>query len=313
MKISRPDILYAPVSLLLHGMALLPMWVLYGLSDVLYVLIRYVVRYRVKVVRRNIGESFPEMSVAECRRTERRFYRHFADYFVETIKLLHISDAKVRQMMEFVNVEEVDRSVAAGRSVAVYAGHYANWELLFGFEHFALPEGSADSYAFKRSNVAMVYKKLNSPLWDEIFRECRLRLLGTDFENYIESAGILRHVVEHHGDGYFYMFDTDQRPYANAKAVMDVEFMGQPAQTMYAGAGVAHKYGLAVSYLSMTRKPSGKGYLCELKTICDDASKMEVQQIMDEFYRLLEADIRKDPGEYLWSHKRWKLVNKNTK
>ena len=109
------------------------------------------------------------------------------------------------------------------------------------------------------------------------------------------------------------MFDTDQRPYANAKAVMDVEFMGQPAQTMYAGAGVAHKYGLAVSYLSMTRKPSGKGYLCELKTICDDASKMEVQQIMDEFYRLLEADIRKDPGEYLWSHKRWKLVNKNTK
>ena len=104
MKISRSDILYAPVSLLLHGMALLPMWVLYGLSDVLYVLIRYVVRYRVKVVRRNIGESFPEMSVAECRRTEHRFYRHFADYFVETIKLLHISDAKVRQMMEFVNV-----------------------------------------------------------------------------------------------------------------------------------------------------------------------------------------------------------------
>ena len=64
MKISRSDILYAPVSLLLHGMALLPMWVLYGLSDVLFVLIRYVVRYRVKVVRRNIGESFPEMSVA---------------------------------------------------------------------------------------------------------------------------------------------------------------------------------------------------------------------------------------------------------
>ena len=122
MKISRSDILYAPVSLLLHGMALLPMWVLYGLSDVLFVLIRYVVRYRVKVVRRNIGESFPEMSVAECRRTERRFYRHFADYFVETIKLLHISDAKVRQMMEFVNVEEVDRSVAAASLKLCQAG-----------------------------------------------------------------------------------------------------------------------------------------------------------------------------------------------
>lgn len=275
----------------------------------------HLVRYRRKVVCENIDRSFPDAPEHLRKRYVRDFYRHFGRLVCETIWFSHTTARRMErsQIVSAVNPEESARLQSVAPGTIILAGHYANWELLFGFEHFALPEGSADSYAFKRSNVAMVYKKLNSPLWDEIFRECRLRLLGTDFENYIESAGILRHVVEHHGDGYFYMFDTDQRPYANAKAVMDVEFMGQPAQTMYAGAGVAHKYGLAVSYLSMTRKPSGKGYLCELKTICDDASKMEVQQIMDEFYRLLEADIRKDPGEYLWSHKRWKLVNKNTK
>ena len=275
----------------------------------------HLVRYRRKVVCENIDRSFPDAPEHLRKRYVRDFYRHFGRLVCETIWFSHTTARRMErsQIVSAVNPEESARLQSVAPGTIILAGHYANWELLFGFEHFALPEGSADSYAFKRSNVAMVYKKLNSPLWDEIFRECRLRLLGTDFENYIESAGILRHVVEHHGDGYFYMFDTDQRPYANAKAVMDVEFMGQPAQTMYAGAGVAHKYGLAVSYLSMTRKPSGKGYLCELKTICDDASKMEVQQIMDEFYRLLEADIRKDPGEYLWSHKRWQLVNKNTK
>ena len=275
----------------------------------------HLVRYRRKVVCENIDRSFPDAPEHLRKRYVRDFYRHFGRLVCETIWFSHTTARRMErsQIVSAVNPEESARLQSVAPGTIILAGHYANWELLFGFEHFALPEGSADSYAFKRSNVAMVYKKLNSPLWDEIFRECRLRLLGTDFENYIESAGILRHVVEHHGDGYFYMFDTDQRPYANAKAVMDVEFMGQPAQTMYAGAGVAHKYGLAVSYLSMTRKPSGKGYLCELKTICDDASKMEVQQIMDEFYRLLEADIRKEPGEYLWSHKRWKLVNKNTK
>ena len=275
----------------------------------------HLVRYRRKVVCENIDRSFPDAPEHLRKRYVRDFYRHFGRLVCETIWFSHTTARRMErsQIVSAVNPEESARLQSVAPGTIILAGHYANWELLFGFEHFALPEGSADSYAFKRSNVAMVYKKLNSPLWDEIFRECRLRLLGTDFENYIESAGILRHVVEHHGDGYFYMFDTDQRPYANAKAVMDVEFMGQPAQTMYAGAGVAHKYGLAVSYLSMTRKPSGKGYLCELKTICDDGSKMEVQQIMDEFYRLLEADIRKDPGEYLWSHKRWKLVNKNTK
>ena len=275
----------------------------------------HLVRYRRKVVCENIDRSFPDAPEHLRKRYVRDFYRHFGRLVCETIWFSHTTARRMErsQIVSAVNPEESARLQSVAPGTIILAGHYANWELLFGFEHFALPEGSADSYAFKRSNVAMVYKKLNSPLWDEIFRECRLRLLGTDFENYIESAGILRHVVEHHAAGYFYLFDTDQRPYANAKAVMDVEFMGQPAQTMYAGAGVAQKYGLAVSYLSMTRKPSGKGYLCELKTICDDASKMEVQQIMDEFYRLLEADIRKDPGEYLWSHKRWKLVNKNTK
>ena len=274
----------------------------------------HLVRYRRKVVCENIDRSFPDAPEHLRKRYVRDFYRHFGRLVCETIWFSHTTARRMErsQIVSAVNPEESARLQSVAPGTIILAGHYANWELLFGFEHFALPEGSADSYAFKRSNVAMVYKKLNSPLWDEIFRECRLRLLGTDFENYIESAGILRHVVEHHGDGYFYMFDTDQRPYANAKAVMDVEFMGQPAQTMYAGAGVAHKYGLAVSYLSMTRKPSGKGYLCELKTICDDASKMEVQDIMNEFYRLLEEDIRRDPGGYLWSHRRWKQVNKRT-
>ena len=71
--------------------ALLPMWALYILSDILYVLVYKVVRYRVKVVRQNMKASFPDKSDTELRRLEREFYHHFADYVVETIKLAHIS------------------------------------------------------------------------------------------------------------------------------------------------------------------------------------------------------------------------------
>lgn len=274
----------------------------------------HLVRYRRKVVEENIDRSFPDAPAQLRKKYVKDFYLHFGQLVCETIWFSHTTPRRMAssKIVSVVHPEETARLESAAPGTIVLAGHYANWEILFGFEHFDLPPGSEADYALKRSNVAMVYKKLSSPLWDEIFRECRLRLLGTDFENYIESANILRHVVEHRSDGYFYFFDTDQRPYAGAKAVMDVEFMGQPAQTMYAGAGVAHKYGLAVAYFSMRRKPSGRGYECELKTICDDASKMEVQDIMNEFYRLLEEDIRRDPGGYLWSHRRWKLVNKRT-
>ena len=75
--------------------AFLPMSVLYVLSDILYVLIYWVIRYRIKVVRRNLEASFPEKSEIELRRLERAFYHHFADYIVETIKLAHISPEEV--------------------------------------------------------------------------------------------------------------------------------------------------------------------------------------------------------------------------
>lgn len=274
----------------------------------------HIVHYRRKVVEENIDRSFPDAPAQLRKKYVKDFYLHFGQLVCETIWFSHTTPRRMAssKIVSVVHPEETSRLQSAAPGTIVLAGHYANWEILFGFEHFDLPPGSEACYALKRSNVAMVYKKLSSPLWDEIFRECRLRLLGTDFENYIESANILRHVVEHRNDGYFYFFDTDQRPYAGAKAVMDVEFMGQKAQTMYAGAGVAHKYGLAVAYFSMRRKPSGRGYECEMKTICDNASKMEVKDIMNEFYRLLEEDIRRDPGGYLWSHRRWKQVNKRT-
>ena len=75
--------------------ALLPMPVLYVLSDILYVLIYRVIRYRIRVVRRNMEASFPEKSKIELRRLEKAFYHHFSDYIVETIKLAHISPEEV--------------------------------------------------------------------------------------------------------------------------------------------------------------------------------------------------------------------------
>ena len=58
-------ILFAPLSALLHGIARLPFWVLYGIADVLFVLIYYIVGYRKKVVIQNLNECFPEKSVKE--------------------------------------------------------------------------------------------------------------------------------------------------------------------------------------------------------------------------------------------------------
>ena len=58
--------------------ALLPFRVLYALSDGLYFLMRHVVHYRKKVVRRNLRNSFPEKSETELMEIERKYLRLYA-------------------------------------------------------------------------------------------------------------------------------------------------------------------------------------------------------------------------------------------
>ena len=102
---------YAPLDVFFHAVALLPFWVLYRISDVVYLLVYYVFRYRRKIAEKNINESFPEKTDKERRKIVKDFYRQFCDTFIETIKLLHISDEEMKRRMVFHNMEAVDSSV----------------------------------------------------------------------------------------------------------------------------------------------------------------------------------------------------------
>ena len=108
--------------------AMLPLRVLYVFADIFYVITYYMVRYRRKMVRKNMCNSFPEKTKKEIIGMEKKFYRHFCDYFFETIKLLHISDEEMRQRMEFHGHDVLAEIMKDNKSCALYMGHYGNWE-----------------------------------------------------------------------------------------------------------------------------------------------------------------------------------------
>ncbi|MCF0180311.1 MAG: acetyltransferase, partial [Bacteroidales bacterium] len=57
---------------------------MYYLSDFIFFLLYHVFRYRRKLVRKNLQDSFPEREEKEIKDIERKFYHHFCDYIVET-------------------------------------------------------------------------------------------------------------------------------------------------------------------------------------------------------------------------------------
>ena len=87
----------------------LPLWWLYRLSDLLFLLVYYVARYRRRVVNLNLQRAFPERSEAERRRIARRFYRFFCDYAVETLKLLTISPDEMKRRMTLQGLPELEK------------------------------------------------------------------------------------------------------------------------------------------------------------------------------------------------------------
>lgn len=110
--------------------AWLPFRCLYLISDLMYVQLYYLFRYRRKVVMENLRNSFPEKTDKERRVIARKFYRFFCDLFIETIKLTNIDTAEIRRRICYSNPEIFDELYRKGKQVFVVTGHYGNWEWL---------------------------------------------------------------------------------------------------------------------------------------------------------------------------------------
>ena len=104
----------------MYLISLLPLWILYRISDGIYHIIYHIAKYRRPLVRKHLKDSFPEKSETEIIKIEKGFYSWFADYIVETIKLFSMSERQIRKRMKFKGTEELDICVANGQSCGIY-------------------------------------------------------------------------------------------------------------------------------------------------------------------------------------------------
>ena len=261
--------------------------------------------YRRKIVKSNIDHAFPEKTEKERRKILKAFYLHFGQIITETIWFGGSSAKRIARskIVTVKNPEELERLNSRKEGTIVLFAHCGNWEVLGGFPFFDY--GGAQMPLTERNTVD-VFKRLSDKVWDDVIRQNRLHALSKDYANYVETNSILRHVLEHKDQGMFYFFCTDQWPYGSAKGYTHVTFMHRKTRSMTAAAAIARKLNMAISYMSITRNPNGKKYIFEFKPIADSAAELTEQQIVEQYYKYIEEDIYADPGNYLWSHRRWK-------
>lgn len=284
----------------------LPLRVLYVLSSILSFLACHVVRYRRKVVERNIELCLTQLSKEERRRVVRKFYRHFGDLVVETLWFGGCRDREKlhrQHLVEITNPQDILAIGNTGKSVMILCSHMGNWELsggVFNYNYTSVPQ------PYDEKNYVVAYKALSSKWWDDFMRKNRTAPLDDPehFEGCLESQRVLHYALSHRREQKFYCFITDQRPYRAAKGSLPVTFLGQSCETMAAAANLAQHFGYAVVYQRMLNVSRGH-YIWEYVTIAEDATQTTPQAIMDRYYELLSADIQTQPEQYLWTHKRF--------
>ena len=286
---------YAPLSALLHGIAHLPFCILYRISDFLFVLLYYVIRYRKKVVKQNIDECFPEKSEKERNRIIHDFYRHLADTFVETIKLLHVSDEDMKRRIVFHNVEEMDKSIENGRSIVMYASHYCNWEWLSAITMWS-------RYGTDVMQFGQVYHPLENKWFDQFFLNLRSRFKSHSYP----MKRVLRDLLAAKNNNKVSItgFISDQHPHFRDQDDV-IMFLNHYTAFITGAEVIAKKLDMDVLYFDVKKIKRGY-YDCTIRVISRTPNSTEQYEITNTYARMLEQSILESPAEWLWTHKRWK-------
>lgn len=270
---------------------MLPFWALYILSDMLYVLAYKIVGYRLKVVRRNMQAAFPEKSVGELRQLERAFYHHFCDYVVETFKLSHISAEEIKKRAHLKNPEVLDL-LSAGKHACVigFMGHYGNWEWF------------TSSGMLFEPKLYQIYRPLRSEPFDRLFIYLRTRFGSQG----ICKNDTVREVItlEKNHKRSVVIFIADQTP-SKSNIHYWTTFLNQDSPFFTGGERLARKLDLPVVFMDVQKVKRGY-YEVDIKVLTESAKDTPEFWLTEQYARLMEQSILRNPAYWLWTHKRWK-------
>ena len=272
-------------------LSLLPLWVHYLFSEILYFILYRVIGYRKSVVRENLIQSFPEKDATQLRQIEHAYYRFFCDYLAESVKLMSISRKNLKKRLVFKGTEMVDEIVESGQSCAVYLGHYCNWEWITSLPLWVTP----------KAQCGQIYHPIENKDFDQLFLRLRQRLGAV----CIPMQDTLRKLLEYRQQGRPIVigYISDQKPHwVNIHHWVD--FLHHDTPVLTGTERIARKLNHAVFYMDVRRIQRGY-YEAEFKLITREPQKMKEFELTDIYYKYLEQSICRAPEFWLWSHNRW--------
>ena len=275
-------------------LSLLPMRILYLLSDFLYLIFFYLIGYRKKVVLENLQLAFPKKEISELKSIQKKFFKHFTDIFVESIKAFTISKRTIRKRYKYINPELINDLYDKGRSIAFMGAHQANWEW-----SISIP-------LVVKITCFGAYTRIGNSYFDKTVKDSRTKF---GFIGY-KTTETIKSISKNFDEGVqgLYLLLSDQSPQIH-KTHYWREFMGVKVPIHTGAEMIAKKFNMAV--VNYTVKKVKRGFFeVTFETITEHPNEFKNYEITDRYLAIVERNIIDQPEYYLWSHKRFKHRNK---
>jgi KDO2-lipid IV(A) lauroyltransferase len=263
---------------------------LYALSSFLAFLAFYVVGHQRRIIRQSLDIAFPELTSAERERIRRGYYRGFADVMVEIAKMPRLTPEDIRDRVSIRNLDAVTAPLAAGRPVLIVAAHQCNWEWML--------HGLALNLGFPTDAT---YKPLKNPWAERFMLQARSRF-GS---RMVPARDFLADVLKRLKVVRAVCMVADQEP-RTSEYKHWTKFLNRDTAFFMGAEHIARATRYEAFFLRMRRVRRGH-YELELVPLARPDEQLPAGAFTDRYVRLVEAQIREHPADWLWSHKRWKL------
>ena len=274
---------------LLNILSFLPLWFLYLISDLLYMITYYILSYRKSVVFANLKTCFPDKNKKEITKIAKNYYHSLCDTVVEVLKLKNMS---LKQMQNMVSIDSKTLNIFQENAQILLIAHLFNWELALLLLSYYAPS-------------SFIYKKQSNLSINNWMLNLRQRFNNKGLEMQ-EAAKFIRKLSKGEKATHLAIL-ADQRPAENIPKYW-VDFFDTPTAFQKGITKLVKMSQLPVSFCEIRRLKRGK-YKISLKVIAQP-NEFDEQQLLFLYSQYLEQAIKKNPSNWLWSHKRWKYKPK---
>jgi len=288
-------VIYSLVYPILWIISKLPWRLFYMFSSCIYILVYHIVRYRRKTVTENLNLAFPDKDTKEINRIRKASYKHMCDMFLEMIRSLSISEEDITKRFHLTNLDALVELEEKNKSIIAMMGHYNSYEWTNSID------------IISKYRCVGIYKPIKNKYFDKLVH----RIRGRFDSRLIPSAKVFREMTmdqrKENPELSLYGLISDQSPKLN-NATFWTDFMGIKVPAFVGGEVLSRRLDLSIFYLHVEKIKRGY-YEATLVPLSEDPKNEDEYAITKKFTKLLEAQIRSKPENYLWTHKRWKHRN----